>query len=684
LSRSRRILCGALLLAVVVATHAVVVAQTDGGVIRLRPSKASTAPDLPATTPETDPDGSEDITGPRRGFDYNAFEARLESLWFQRKTLLADGRHTDAVEQSRLIRSFCLEEGVGRVDNLAAALIAETGRFVEQGHYSRALESLELAESFDPQRPQIHVARANVYWKSGEGFLAVGGQLVAAGRAAVLRSIHDLTLFNQLALVLVTAVVGCVLVFALLMVVRYQVPFRHEIEEWVTQVLSDRWARATGWALLFLPMVVWFGAGWIALYWILITFRFMRRGEKLTAVTVLLATALVIPAYRLAVTAYGMTADPVVRTTLASAGGEYDPNRILKLRQLVQAHPEDPVYRFLLAGLYKNGRYFEDAFAEYREVLESDPAMEQAHINIGNIFFATGQHSEAIASYNNAIAINPRSILAYFNRHLAQSESFRFKDAEESLEEARLIDSKVLAEMFASTGSGDERQAVVDATLGMDSVWEAALTGGQANNPAAALLAEPELASLPRQLINPVSIVSLLALLGCGFSLLLARGAEAARRCIRCGRPFCHYCKSNSREGHEYCSQCLHLFVLGDGLAPETKTRKLYEVERHERIARGGRRLVSLVLPGAAQLLRGRAGRGSLLVLLWLVALLAWQPIGLLPLERFVGLDLPLSLLSSASVPKAYDLQPLGVLAVMLMVLTWFAGNAWRWRRREL
>lgn len=661
----------------------VAAAQTDGGVIRLRPSQTNTVPDTQAQNQDTPAQGTEDVTGPRRGFDYNAFEARLESLWFQRKTLLADGRYTDAAEQSQLIRSFCREEGVGRVDNLAGALIAEADRFVEQGHYSRALESLELAEHFDPGRPQTHLARAGVFWKAGEGVLATTGQFVAAGRAAVLRSIKDLTLFNQLALIFVSSVVGCVLVFSLLMTVRYQVPFRHEVEEWITQALGERWARATGWALLFLPVAIWFGAGWIALYWILITFRFMRRGEKLTAVVLLLATAMVIPAYRLAVTAYGMTADPVVRTTLASVGGEYDPNRILKLRQLVQAHPEDPVYRFLLAGLYKNGRYFEDAFAEYREVLEFDPAMEQAHINIGNIFFATGQYSEAIASYNRAIVINPRSILAYFNRHLAQSESFRFKDAEASLEEAKLIDSKALAEMFASSGSGEERQAVADATLRMESVWEAALAVGQANDAPAARLADSEKQSLARRLINPVSIVSLTVLLACGFALILTRGGEPARRCIRCGRPFCQYCKS-SREGHEYCSQCLHLFVLGDGLAPETKTRKLYEVERHERISRGGRLLISLVMPGTAQLLRGRAGRGSLLVLLWLAALLAWQPVGLLPLERFVGLDLPLYLLATRSVPTAYDLQPLAIFAVMLMVLTWFVGNAWRWRRREL
>ena len=78
--RSHRILCGGLLLGTLLAACGVVVAQTDGGVIRLRPSQTSTAPDVPTETQESPPQGNEDVTGPRRGFDYNAFEARLESL----------------------------------------------------------------------------------------------------------------------------------------------------------------------------------------------------------------------------------------------------------------------------------------------------------------------------------------------------------------------------------------------------------------------------------------------------------------------------------------------------------------------------------------------------------------------------------------------------------------------------
>ena len=54
------------------------------------------------------------------------------------------------------------------------------------------------------------------------------------------------------------------------------------------------------------------------------------------------------------------------------------------------------------------------------------------------------------------------------------------------------------------------------------------------------------------------------------------------------------------------------------------------------------------------------------------------------PLDKFIGLDIPLYLLATGSVPTAYDLQPLAIFAVMSMVLIWIIGNAWRWRRREL
>ena len=304
------------------------------------------------------------------------------------------------------------------------------------------------------------------------------------------------------------------------------------------------------------------------------------------------------------------------------------PDRILKLRQLVEAYPEDPVYRFLLAGLYKNGRYFEEAFAEYKAALELDPALEEAHINIGNIFYTTGQYAEAIANYRRALEVDPGSILAYFNMHLAQSESFRFKEAEDSLNRAREIDAPSVGR-DALRGRLARRRAGGAWTrrCRLGSVWQAALGGG---DPRATAGHRRSATASPGSAGSSSTRSALVAAAGAARLRPGARwsagGDAAARRCIRCGRPFCHYCKSG-REGREYCSQCLHLYVLGDGLAPETKTRKLYEVERHERCTRRG---AAAGLRVAARARRsccaGGPAWGVLLLLAWLAALVAWQP----------------------------------------------------------
>jgi tetratricopeptide (TPR) repeat protein len=669
--------CLALVLVICCSWQATPAAEGDAGVIRL-----GKLPDDGQQTLENTDAYNAVLGQTRRGFDHESFEAQLEALWFQRKAYLADGRETDATDQADAIRAFCKEEGVKRMENLAAALIAESERYLLEGRHDIALESLDLALALDPGRPQTHFARAAALRKSDAGLLASGGEFVRGLKASLVHALQSLSLVSAAALVLVVAVIGLVLVFALLMLFRYQIPFRHEVEEIAVHFADERIAQATGWFMLFLPLVLWVSTGWAALYWIVITFRFMRRGEKAAAAILLIAASLAMPAYRAAVSIFGVTADPVVRTTLASAGGEYNPDRILKLQRLVQAYPEDPSYRFLLAGLFKNGRYFEEAFAEYREALRIDPGFAQAHINVGNIFYETMQYAEAVASYNRALEYDPDSMLAYFNMHLAQSEAFNFKGAEKSLERARAIDPERLAEMLTAANSGGEGAAVMDASLKMTSVWQAALSGGRPEKSAeAAAGAFPP--TLARQLLNPVSLVALGALLACGCALFVSRGHAPALRCIRCGRPFCHYCKS-VQEGREYCSQCLHLFVLGDGLAPETKTRKMYEVERYEKRSRAAKRLLSAVLPGAAQILRGNAARGTLLLLAWLSCLIAWQPVVLLPLERITGADLRLDLLEAGSVPAMYGLQASTWMALLALPVIWLLGNAWRRKRREL
>jgi hypothetical protein len=233
----------------------------DSGAIRLAP-RAAPADGESELAQQVDSGSSAE---PRRGFDYDRFETRLQSLWFQRKAFLADGADEQARQQAELIQAFCHEEGVERLEGMASALLAETKRHLANGHYNRALDALVLAESLDSGRAQTRFARADVLWqadgRNGEALRHWLGGL----SASISGSIQNLSLFRGVAMTLVVALAAMIFLFSVVMVSRYQLPFRHEIEEFAVQRFDPRIARPIGWVALFLPVLLWISVGWSAL-----------------------------------------------------------------------------------------------------------------------------------------------------------------------------------------------------------------------------------------------------------------------------------------------------------------------------------------------------------------------------------------------------------------------------------
>ncbi len=119
----------------------------------------------------------------------------------------------------------------------------------------------------------------------------------------------------------------------------------------------------------------------------------------------------------------------------------------------------------------------------------------------------------------------------------------------------------------------------------------------------------------PGSLAGAAGILALFLLPGLGLS---QRGG-AARRCRRCGRPFCRRCRVGTKDP-DHCSQCVHLYILRDGLAPVIKSRKMDEVTRYRKRVWIGERLLSLPLPGSGHVLGGRPCLGALLLVSWIGA----------------------------------------------------------------
>jgi tetratricopeptide (TPR) repeat protein len=564
---------------------------------------------------------------------------------------------------------------VRRLEAPAGALLLEATSWMREGNAQKALAALALADLLDPGRPQVAMTRARIYWTADYGPLAAAGELLRAGRLTVRAAARDATFLHESALLALAALAASIVATSLLLVLRYQVVLRHDVEEWMARAGHELAARAGAWGVLLLPFVVWIGAGWAALYGLVATFRYARRAERALVVTLLLAIALLVPAYRAAVGLYGLSADPSIRTTIDAGVSAYDPARLVKLRELVEAHPDDPTYRFLLAGQYKKGRYFEEAFTEYKRVLDAAPSTYQARINLGNIYFLLGQYGEAISHYRRALDVSPDSVLAYYDMYLAQSDSFKLKEAAESLARARELDAAEINRLLSEGTKEGGGPKVIDATIDLDAAWKRAAAGDAATGWLEAGADPSAWTELARGLGNPLSVAAALSLLACGVVAIRFHARPRALRCLRCGRAFCTACKSG-RDTHELCSQCVHLFVLGDGLAPETKSMKLYEIERHEVRSRRLRTAFSTVLPGAEHLLLGRPFSGALLVFLWTLAWAVGAPAIIDPLSRAAGGSSALAGLRAGMVPAMGGLEAAAILAVPLGIAVWLAAHA--------
>jgi hypothetical protein len=147
------------------------------------------------------------------------------------------------------------------------------------------------------------------------------------------------------------------------------------------------------------------------------------------------------------------------------------------------------------------------------------------------------------------------------------------------------------------------------------------------------------------------------------------RKTGLANACIKCGRTFCHRCKS-ARESATYCTQCIHIYLKRDGVSLATKRTKLDEVHDHLWSLQRRNRLFATFLPGSAQVLEGRTIAGIIGMVLFLF---------------FVCEALLVGRLAPALGPVADTAKFLvRALAVALAVISWFVLSLPVYRRRAV
>jgi tetratricopeptide (TPR) repeat protein len=88
---------------------------------------------------------------------------------------------------------------------------------------------------------------------------------------------------------------------------------------------------------------------------------------------------------------------------------------------------------------YASLQKYTDAIASYDNALLINPQYSNAWYNRGNAFLTLGQYSDAITSYSNATRINPDDSDAWYNRGNAFLYLDQYNDAIASYDKALLI-----------------------------------------------------------------------------------------------------------------------------------------------------------------------------------------------------------------------------------------------------
>ena len=596
------------------------------------------------------------------GFD--SFEARMSALWFTRKVFLQTNRLKDADDRMELLKIFCQEEGIKTIPFIARVLTFEGFSYLREGNFEKAKNSFELARHFDALSPQPRFELARTYLKGGGGFIRSAGEFLSAIPIHFKNFWNDLIIVRDLSLLIITALCLMFLFFSTFTAIKYNKLLRHELSEYLSSFLDEKHVWAVSVAIFLAPILTIIGTLFIFIYWPIIFFRYLNRKEKIIFIAFFIVLFLAVPALKSIRSLSEVAVNEDIKIVVESLSEEYDPEKIIRLREKIKNHPEDPLYHFLIAGHYKKGGYHRDAFNHYLECLRIDPRSFQTLNNIGNLYFRFEQYPQAVVYYKQAIEARPDFALGYYNMSIAQSENFHFKDSEESLARALSLDNKQIGRFITRTREKG-RSDVVDAGLESSDIWQKAFTGkgmildglneGSSRERTAFFL-----------FLNPLSIVSLISLFFVTLTSFLRKPTVTI--CIKCGRAFCKRC-GIYESGSNHCTQCVHLFIKKDGLEPEAKTRKMIAIARYENWRSKASTFASILFPGSAQNLEGKIFRSFFITFLWMIGI-SW----IFLRNYFIGISEP------GGSPLVYLVYSF---FIMIMVLSWLSGNTRTFFRKK-
>jgi tetratricopeptide (TPR) repeat protein len=586
----------------------------------------------------------------------------FDHYWRRYLAAVEAGNSEDASRLLDEIRRLRVERNTFELHNVAMAFVHRGYGYLGAGDAEQARASFETAHQLSPTLP-------TAYWGLASAAASEGGvgwitAILHRLRAKwiSLSSARNLPFaLSNLGAILFAAGIGVMFIVGLLMLYRYGVLLHHDLEERLGGQLGSTTILAASVAVALLPVLITLGAGWLAPYWLAITFGYQTIKERAVTIVAMLGLVLAAPFAEIYVSWVRTTANPLYQAALSSVTGTVDLSDVEVVRRAARDNPQDRDLQFLLATLLKNLGDYELAAGEYRRILDVFPEDLDSRVNLGNIYFAQRDWEGALVQYSQVLAADPGQAMAHYNKSLAHAENFQFDERGDSRARAEGIDAAVVALHERRTG---DYRVVADAKFDESELLRKflGLREGFHDRPVGSFFDSRVWNGWGVRLASiPLLLSVLIALLEVVF-----RERRLTKRCSKCGSAFCGRCQiGTGRKG--LCTQCYHLFIMKDGVSAAARQEKMQQVHSAKRIRSILFRVLSLVTPGAGHVLDGATVVGVFMLFIWVLCA-AWA------LSSGFPYVLPDAVFGAGTSPPYLALATMGVVLVSANVVFAPAG----------
>ncbi|MBW2038700.1 MAG: tetratricopeptide repeat protein [Deltaproteobacteria bacterium] len=531
-------------------------------------------------------------------------EIGFQGLWVQRQEAISTEGAMAGEQQLEEIVNLKFDKGIVNLWGYALLLIREGIKLEDK---NKAMKLGEFSQRMAPDLPYVYFYTGQIIWEKERWRVYPTLEKYFEGIRAYTRNLplatgQGLNLLYLLGLGALLAV----LAFCVLVLFKRLPVYIHALKEELT---GERYEMIRGVGrifLLFLPFLLRLNIIWCGLFWCLILWGYLTRGERGVLVLSLFLVTYISPVGKALFTSVEGPEIQTVFDIYETTYGEREPKALERLQLWSQGHPRDRDALFTVALAFKREGDYTAASRYYQKVMGLNPTDPDAISNLGNLYLALGEPEKAIKLYEQAIEVNPYNGVYYFNlsKALSQKSMLLLQDADKNFQRAKELSPKIIG-AHLEIDSPHPNRSVIDEIIPLERLRRRFFAELWRRTGPSFLILDVWLRNLsPRfPFISPLVFFVLFIILS-----YVSKGRMGWWRCSLCGLTSTQtYARKEGRK--TICIRCFRL-LKGKEMDKGLKETKLKEIKVFQRRSGLYERLVPIILPGGGHIWKGYNLRG--------------------------------------------------------------------------